>query len=197
MRYDAEHKQKTRERVLQEAAKAVRNEGPHQIGVARVMEQAGLTHGGFYAHFKSREDLLAEAVGQMFREGEARLRQETEGKPPADALAGYIDFYLSGGHRDTRTSGCPLPFLGADVPRLAAPVRVRFTQGVARLTDRLAGFLRDLGREEPEALAASMLAEMVGAVTLARAEPDPERSDAVLARSRALLKRRLGLKEGA
>jgi TetR/AcrR family transcriptional repressor of nem operon len=197
MRYDAEHKQKTRERVLQEAAKAVRAEGPHQIGVAKVMADAGLTHGGFYAHFKSREDLLAEAVGQMFREGQARLKQETEGKPPAEALNSYIDFYLSAAHRDTRTSGCPLPFLAADAPRLAEPSRERFARGAAVLADRLAGFLRDLGREEPEALAASALAELVGAVTLARAEPDPDRSDAMLARSRSLLKRRLGLEEGA
>jgi TetR/AcrR family transcriptional repressor of nem operon len=193
MRYDAEHKLKTRERVLTEAAKAVRAEGPHRIGVAAVMAGAGLTHGGFYAHFKSREELLAEAVEQMFREGDARLSEETEGRPPAEALRRYIDFYLSPAHRDTRTSGCPLPFLAADAPRLEGPCRERYARGVARLTDRLAGLLRELGHDDPDALAASALAELVGAVSLARAEPDPERSSTMLARSRALLLRRLGL----
>lgn len=193
MRYDADHKQKTRERVLKAAARAIRAEGPHKIGVAAVMAEAGLTHGGFYAHFASKEDFVAAAVGQMFVESRAKLDRAMEGRSPGEGLAIYLDFYLSPAHRDTRTSGCPLPFLSADAPRLAAPSRERFAAGVAALTDRLATVLTQLGRSEAEETAGSMLSEMVGAVALARAEPDPARSDAILARTRASLTRRLGL----
>ena len=193
MRYDAEHKQKTRERVLKAAAKAIRAEGPHKIGVAAVMAEAGLTHGGFYAHFESKDDFIAAAIGQMFLEGRTRLDRSMEGRGLAEGLANYVDFYLSGAHRDTRTSGCPLPFLSADAPRLPAPSREQFAQGVALLTDRLAQVLAQVGRPDAEEAAGSMLSEMVGAVALARAEPDPTRSDAILARTRASLTRRLGL----
>ena len=158
-----------------------------------VMAEAGLTHGGFYAHFASKEDFIAAAVGQMFVEGRARLDRAVEGRTPAEGLAAYLDFYLSAAHRDTRTAGCPLPFLSADAPRLAAPSRERFAQGVADLTDRLAQVLAGLGHPDAGEIAGSMLSEMVGAVALARAEPDPARSDAILARTRAALQRRLGL----
>ena len=193
MRYDADHKQKTRERVLKAAARAIRADGPHKIGVAAVMAEAGLTHGGFYAHFESKDAFIAAAVGQMFSEGRAKLDRATDGRTPAQGLATYLDFYLSAAHRDTRTSGCPLPFLSADAPRLAAPSREQFAQGVADLTARLAQVLTQVGRPDAEETAGSMLSEMVGAVSLARAEPDPTRSDAILARTRASLTRRLGL----
>jgi len=198
MRYDAEHKQRTRERLLEEAAKAIRAEGPHRIGVAEVMAKAGLTHGGFYAHFASKDDLVAEAIEQTFKEAGARMiRRLGEGQAPAEALRSYIDYYLSPAHRDTRTTGCPLPFLSADAPRLPEAARARFALGGARLTETFAELLKRLDRPEPEATAASALAEMVGAVLLSRAEPDPARSDAFLAYSRASVLRRLGLEDAA
>ena len=191
MRYDSEHKEKTRERVLKEAAKAIRAEGPHKIGVAGVMKRAGLTHGGFYAHFASKDDFVTAAIGQMFAEGRERWRLHTEGRPPAEALAAYADFYLSAAHRDSRTSGCPLPFVSADAPRLTGASREAFAAGVASLTEAMAGQFSLLGRPDPEEDASSMLSELVGAISLARAEPAPARSDAILARSRAAVKRRL------
>jgi len=193
MRYDAEHKQKTRERVLKEAAKAIRAQGPHKVGVAEVMAKAGLTHGGFYAHFTSKDDFIAAAIGQMFVEGQERLNQALAKGSPREALESYIDFYLSPAHRDTRSSGCPLPFLSMDAPRLAAPSRDRFALGVARLTAGLAGPLAELGHPGAASEAGSVLSEMVGAVTLARAEPDPTVSDAILERSRRSIRRRLAL----
>lgn len=111
MRYDANHKQKSRERVIAEAAKAIRSEGPQAISVAGVMGAAGLTHGAFYAHFNSREALLLAGIDRMFEEGRARIQTETsQGVSPKAALTGYIAFYLSRSHRDARTSGCPCPF---------------------------------------------------------------------------------------
>ncbi|HEX7760526.1 MAG TPA: TetR/AcrR family transcriptional regulator [Caulobacteraceae bacterium] len=193
MRYDAEHKQKTRERVLKEAAKAIRVQGPHKVGVAEVMAKAGLTHGGFYAHFTSKDDFLAAAIGQMFIEGQARLAQSLNGSTPEAALGDYIDFYLSQAHRDARSAGCPLPFLAADAPRLAEETRQRFALGVARLTAGLAQPLKAMGHADADEAASSILAEMVGAVALSRAEPDLGLSDAILARSKVSVRRRAGL----
>ena len=80
MRYDAEHKQRTREKVLKAAAKVIRAKGPDRIGVAEVMADVGLTHGGFYAHFESKDDLVSAAIEKMLEESRARLRHETEGR---------------------------------------------------------------------------------------------------------------------
>jgi TetR/AcrR family transcriptional repressor of nem operon len=193
MRYDADHKQQTRERVLREAAKAIRAEGPHQIAVAGIMAKAGLTHGGFYAHFASKDDLIVAAIGQMFDEGAERLARETEGRPPAEGLGAYIDFYLSCEHRDARTTGCPMPFMAADLPRLSAPAQARFAEGIAGLRVKLAELLEQLDHADARAEASSMLAELVGALSLARAEPDRERSDTILARSKTSLKQRFAL----
>jgi len=193
MRYDAEHKHKTRLRVLDEAAKAIREEGPHRLGVAGVMARAGLTHGGFYAHFPSKEAFVAEAIAHMFEGGPIATLKKVQDLPPREALTGFIDFYLSARHRDSRNGGCPLPYLAGDAPRLANASRERYAQGTANLTQVIAERLIELGRPHPEDEASSMLSELVGAVTLARAEADPDRSDAILERSRAHLKRRLGL----
>lgn len=193
MRYDPEHKQKTREKVLNAAAKAIRAEGPHRIGVAGVMSKAGLTHGGFYAHFESKDALIAAAIDQMFEQARERFSSEVKDLPPAEALCAYVDFYLSEGHRDARTSGCPMPVLAGDLPRLDRTARARFARGVAALIENVAQRAEQLGLEKPRALARSVVAELVGALTLARAEPDVELSNAMLADSRELVKARLGL----
>lgn len=190
MRYDASHKDETHRRVLKAAASAIRQQGPFKVGVAGVMSDAGLTHGGFYAHFASRDEMVAAGVDQMFREASRVFERETEGRSPGDGLSAYIDFYLSPLHRDSRTTGCPLPFLAADAPRLPPPARDAFAAGVGRLTARLATRLADLGRAGPDADARSLVAEMVGALALARADPDPTRSDQILETSRVALKRR-------
>src|SRR5277367_3357840 len=130
MRYDSEHKERTHARVLDEAAATIRAVGPDGIGVAGLMAKVGLTHGGFYAHFKSKDDLVAAAIGQMFEEGGERAQREIEGFAPATGLARYIDFYLSRQHRDARGGGCPLPYLSADAPRLDPASRAQFAKGV-------------------------------------------------------------------
>ena len=193
MRYDAEHKQKTRERVLKEAAKAIRANGPQQIAVAGVMASAGLTHGGFYAHFKSKDDLVAAAIGEMFNDARGRFAWATADRTPAEGLEAYINFYLSRGHRDARETGCPVTALAADLPRLEGASREEYGQGVERLSKALAGHLAQLGHDDPQGLGRSVLAEMVGALSLSRAVADPEQSDLILKTSRRALKRRLGL----
>src|SRR4051812_33454911 len=196
MRYDTEHKARTRERILEEAAKAIRASGPEGVSVGGLMKKAGLTHGGFYAHFGSKDDLVAEAIGHMFGGPYTNFAALTEGKPPAEALAAYVDFYLSARHRDARDRGCPLPALSGDVARMPEDARARFAEGAEGLRRAVAGLLLAMGKEEPEALAGSAIAEMVGAIALARAVGDRTRSDEILTTSRDSLKRRLGLSGG-
>lgn len=193
MRYDTEHKQKTRAMVLQAAAKAIRADGPDRVAVAGVMAEAGLTHGGFYAHFKSKDELVAAAIGQMFEEASRRWEHETSGRTPGEGLLAYIDFYLSRKHRDARGLGCPMAALSSDLPRLSGPAREQFAADVQRSTARLGEKLAALGHAAAEAEARSMVAELIGALSLARIEPDAKRSDAILAASRKQLKQRLGL----
>jgi len=193
MRYDADHKDQTRKRVLKAAARAIRADGPFKVGVAQVMSEVGLTHGGFYAHFASKDDLVAAGVDQMFEDGRRRLERTSADLPPKAGLAAYIDAYLSPLHRDSRSYGCPLPYLAADAPRLPQAARGSFAQGVAAMSARLAERLAAIGRVDPATDAQSLLAEMVGALALARADPDPARSDAILAASRAALKVRFNL----
>ena len=157
------------------------------------MAEAGLTHGGFYAHFASKDDLIAAGVERMFEEARQSWVRETGERPPKAALAAYVDFYLSERHRDSRSAGCPLPFLAADAPRLSRNARQSFAAGVADLTGRLSQRLAAVGRTDPEGEARSLLAEMVRELSLARADPDRARSDTILKTSRAAVKARFQL----
>lgn len=196
MRYDPAHKQQTRDRVLTEAAAAIRADGPERIGVAAVMARAGLTHGGFYAHFASKDELIAAAIDRMFEDVREMFVSRARAKPADEALAAYIDAYLSPQHRDRRT--CPLPLLAADVPRLGEATRRRYAAGVLGLTAALAKPIEALGRPDAPALAASVVAELIGCMALARAvaAADRAQSDRMLAASRGALKARLGLPAG-
>lgn len=193
MRYDATHKQQTRQRVLRVAAKAIRSEGAHRVGVAGVMREAGLTHGGFYAHFDSKDALVVAAIEQMFEESVGHWERETRGRGDAEGLAAYIDLYLSEKHRDRPGTGCPIAALACELPRLDAAAREAFAAGSRRMTDALAQPLSRLGHDDAPTLAASVLAEMVGALALARCESDRARSNSLLAASRNALHRRLDL----
>jgi TetR/AcrR family transcriptional repressor of nem operon len=193
MRYGEDHKEQTRARVLKEAAREIRAKGPGGIGVAGIMARAGLTHGGFYAHFKSKDALVAAALDAMFEDARSRFERTAVDADPRAALRSYVDFYLSALHRDARDRGCPLPSLSGDLARSDADTRVRFGQGVAGLTARVAEKLGLIGYADPERGAASIIAELVGAVALARAVADIAQSDAILANAHASVVARFGL----
>jgi TetR/AcrR family transcriptional regulator, transcriptional repressor for nem operon len=194
MRYAAEHKERTRELILDQAAKAIRGAGPDGVSVADVMKRAGLTHGGFYAHFESKDALLAAAIERMFQTVRDRWAHETLDRQPKAALAAYLDWYLSTGHRDHRDTGCPVAALATDLPRMSSGCRLAFSGGVRRMTGTIDKMLARAGIDDSTATASSLVAELVGAVSLARAEPDRGRSDAILASSRTSIGRRLGLR---
>lgn len=193
MRYPNEHKEQTRQRVLKEAAAAIRASGPAGVGVAEVMAKAGLTHGAFYAHFDSKDDLIAQAISQMFAETRQKFGTRTENPDPAVALGSYIDMYLSTRHRDAPEGGCPLPSLSGELARLPGEARTQFTAGLKSLTASLAKRIQQLGRSDAETLAASVVAEMVGAMALARATTDSTESEQILRASREAIKARLAI----
>ncbi|HEY4211064.1 MAG TPA: TetR/AcrR family transcriptional regulator [Steroidobacteraceae bacterium] len=197
MRYQSEHKEQTRQRVLTEAAAAIRESGPDGIGVAAIMAKAGLTHGAFYAHFESKDDLVAQAISRMFEESSEKFLKRTENLPAAAALTHYLDMYLSTRHRDAPQSGCPLPSLSGEVARLPDAARARFASGLETLTAALAGRIRELGHADPEMLATSMISEMVGALAMSRAVEDTAESDRILQASRNAIKARLSIPTGS
>ena len=193
MRYDAKHKERTRERVLSEAARVLRTEGPERLGVAEVMSRVGLTHGGFYAHFRSKDDLVVAAMEFAFSDAQRMLEQALEGRKPQEVLGTFLASYLSLAHRDCPERGCPLAALSADLPRISDQARALYATGARRLTKRLQRLLEACGLGDAELLASSVLAELVGSLSIARAVPDASEAERLLGRSRMALASRLDL----
>jgi TetR/AcrR family transcriptional regulator, transcriptional repressor for nem operon len=192
MRYGPEHKAGSRERIVRAAAEQIRGHGPDKMSVAGVMRSAGLTHGAFYAHFNSKDALVAEAVGAMFTD--ARLRRSIlahaladEGADVRAALRAHIESYLSPSHRDRPERGCALPALAAEIARDDNAARANLVAGLRRMTDQITQALTRLGRVEPRAAAGAAVARMVGAVALARALGASVESDALLCDCREAL----------
>src|SRR5262249_19204910 len=153
MRYDENHKARTRARVLAEAAAAIRSKGVERVGVADGMAGAGLTHGGFYAHLRSKGGLAAQALTPLFDPSYAWLLRHTEGREAAEALSNYVDSYLAPSQRDDRAHGCPIAALSADLPNMPELARARFGDGTERLVAALAKLVKKLGAKNAEALA--------------------------------------------
>ncbi len=197
MRYDTNHKERTRARLLAQAAAEVRAKGVERVSVARVMAGAGLTHGGFYAHFGSKDDMIAQAITHMFDDAYAKFLSDTERHEPADGLARYVDGYLCESHRVDRAHGCPFAALASDLPNMPEVARARFTDGLERLVAGIAKLLRNLGLKNADAVAWSALAEMTGALVLSRAVSSARRAARILQSSRATVRARLGLAAAA
>ena len=193
MRYEPDYKARTRQKVLAEAAKVMRAEGLQGMGVANVMAKAGLTHGAFYAHFDSKDALIAETILEMAQAARGKFDVVTDGLEPAEALRKYVAFYLSPRHRDNTETSCPLPWLAGEITRLEAPSRKRYGASVAGLTELLALRLRALDHADADAAASSVVTELVGALALSRAVGDKAQSDAILQRSKDSVLARLGL----
>lgn len=192
MRYSGTHKQETRERVLTIAARALRARGPERLGVAEVMAEAGLTHGGFYAHFKSKDDLLAAAVEESFKDGRALWLRATKDHPGVEGLARYVDSYVSEAHRDRIDTGCPIAALGSDFARSESAAAKVFRSNLERLLGAMAERLPGRDAEARATFAASLFAEMMGAVLVARALGDQPASSRTLEAARRNLRARIG-----
>lgn len=163
-------KEVTHERIVGAAARAIRRSGYDGTGVADIMKQVGLTHGGFYAHFASRQAMLAEAADRAGAESVATLTRVAAAAPPQEALRSMIRAYLSKEHVASPETGCPVAALGSETPRQAARVRRAATRRIKEMIDLV-------GRYSPHPLAT--VATMVGALVLARAVDDPKLSEAL------------------
>ena len=193
MRYGESHKQETRVKVVRAAAAAVRAKGPDGVGVAEIMAEVGLTHGGFYAHFPSKEALVAAAVEEAFAQSRRRLARMAEDMSPGQALGAFVDAYVSAEHRSNPQRGCPISTLANDLPRQGPAVRAAFDAGVAGVIARLESWLLDPDPAVRRSLASSLIAEMAGAVALSRAVSDEDLAEQLLEASRARIKQRTGL----
>jgi TetR/AcrR family transcriptional regulator, transcriptional repressor for nem operon len=184
MRYSKEHKQETHARIVKKASVRLREKGAHGVGVADLMKEAGLTHGGFYAHFDSREALVIEAFGYAMDRSTERWRKIAEQTPPEQRLATIVDSYLTAAHRDDPGHGCAVPALGAEIARESAKTRKAFAGKLEQMIDMMADQLPDLPRKAARKQAAAALATMMGTLVLARVAGSGEFSEDILAAGR-------------
>lgn len=180
MRYSEDHKAKTHQRIIDEAALRFRRDGVLATGLQPLMKALGLTHGGFYAHFKSKDDLVEQALQQsadQLAEGLKELEQDPQ------PLQGLIRRYLSAAHCKAPGAGCPLPTISAELGQRGQPSPV--TDQIVR--ERLQMIADHLPGEDAEARSALVLSAMVGALVLSRSISDPELAELLRTSTRDLL----------
>jgi AcrR family transcriptional regulator len=180
-------KEATHERIVAVAARAIRRSGYDGTGVADIMKEAGLTHGAFYAHFESREAMLAEAAARACAESAAAAADVAASVPAGSALAPMLGAYLSRAHAASPELGCPLAALGSETSRQAPEVRRVTTQHIKETVDLLARQSPDWGQSAAHERALVTISAMVGALLLARAVDDPKLSDDLLDTARRYL----------
>lgn len=175
MRVSRERMAENRIRILDSASRLFRDKGFDAVTVAEVMNAAGMTHGGFYGHFSSKDDLVAQTLAHALKPGAGR-RVDVEA---------YIDSYLSPRHRDNPAKGCPTAALVAETRHQSPAARAAITDGFRSQIDRLGTAFPDMDEAGRRRAAVASWAAMVGAVILARAIDDPALSDEVLEQTRA------------
>jgi len=179
VRYSKDHKQATRGRILEAAGRRFKQDGIDGSGVATVMSDAGLTNGAFYAHFKSKEDLVANVLADQLR----AQRKSLDDQPSDRAgLEAFVRAYLSPEHRDQFADGCPSAALLDEIARRPHETREVFTDEVMEVVDDIAARLGPTAVEAARADALTVLGLMVGTLQLARALTDRHVSDRLLAR---------------
>lgn len=170
-------KEATHDRIVDAAARAIRRSGYNGTGVADIMKDAGLTHGGFYAHFDSREAMLAEAADRAGGESVAMMQQIAASLPPQQALMAMMEAYLSKEHVDSIETGCATAALCSEMPRQAPEVRRAATRRIKEMIDLVARQSPDWGQPGAHERALVTIATMVGTLALARAVDDPRLSE--------------------
>jgi TetR/AcrR family transcriptional repressor of nem operon len=179
MRVSREQVAQNRERILEAAGRLFRKRGFEGVTVAEVMQAAGLTHGGFYGYFKSKDDLIAQSLAALMNRGQVGDRD----------LATYATAYLAPDHRENRAGGCGVAALGAEVGRGTAETRAEMTAGLRRQIETLSRTAPGATAADRRQAAIGSWAAMVGGLVLARMSDDPALSDEVLAQTRAFIDR--------
>jgi TetR/AcrR family transcriptional repressor of nem operon len=186
MRYEKGHKDETRRRIVETAARRFRKDGIEATGIAGLMADAGLTHGGFYAHFSSKEDLVRSAVDNALKttaaeHAAAAAAARAEGR---DGLETIVRRYLSKVHRDHPETGCAIASLAAELARSPTETRAALAQDADDFVKVIAAEIPAASPEAARATALTIFALMVGTLQFARAMPDAAASEAMLASGR-------------
>jgi TetR/AcrR family transcriptional repressor of nem operon len=185
MRYSREHKQETHARIVRKASVRLREKGAHGIGVSDLMKEAGLTHGGFYAHFDSREALVIEAFNYAMDRSTERWRKMAEETPPEKRFAAIVDSYLTALHRDDPGHGCAVPTLGPEIARESAKTRKAFAAKLDEMIEMMADQVPELPRKVARQQAIAALSTMAGALVLSRVAGSGDFSEEILGAGRA------------
>lgn len=178
-RTHSKSKEATHDRIVETAARAIRRSGYNGTGVADIMKEAGLTHGGFYAHFASRDAMLAEAADRAGRESVELMERVVAMTPPDKVLQAMAQAYLSKEHLESIETGCATAALGSEMPRQASEVRRAATRRIKEMIDLVARQMPDWGQPSAHERALATVSTMVGALILARAVDDARLSDAL------------------
>lgn len=188
MRVSREQAAENRKRIVKTAGRLFREKGFDGIGVADLMKAAGLTHGGFYGHFESKESLMAEAISEQLKESVARWRQRSADNPQAP-LQAIADAYLSNDHRDAKALSCAIPALASEASKQSVAVRNSFSEGANGLIEVLAAAMPDATQEQRRQSAIVAFSAMIGSLMLSRAVGDKALADEVLQATRAAFAR--------
>ncbi|MES2751240.1 MAG: TetR/AcrR family transcriptional regulator [Pseudomonadota bacterium] len=184
MRYSKDHKTETHARIVKNASVRLRERGAAGLGVAELMKEAGLTHGGFYAHFSSRDALIGEAFAHAMEQTTKNWRKRAELAPEGKRLASVVNGYLTPDHRDDVGNGCALPALGAEVLRASPKTRKAFAAKLEEMIDMICAQMPAQTPKTARREAMATLATMMGTLVLARLAGTGEFSDEILSAGR-------------
>ena len=185
MRYSPEHKAENHEKILSLAARSFREHGGDSSGIGTVMEKVGLTKGGFYRHFESKDDLFVEAVARAFDEMGRSMVEVAKSAAEGQALRAMIEHYLSARHANSPGTGCVVAALGPEFARKPLSVRKRIEASLETYRERLLPFVPGQTREEKLAKFGLLFASMAGVLAMARMNPDSHRREQMLKEARS------------
>ena len=185
MRYSPEHKARNHENILAVAARAFREHGGDSSGIGTVMKKVGLTKGGFYRHFESKDDLFVEAVARAFDEMGSGMLKIAKSAPEGQALRAIIEHYLSARHANSPGMGCVFSVLGPEVARKPLSVRKRIEASREAYRDRLLPFVPGRTREEKVAKFQLLFPSMAGVLTTVRMTSSPQSRGQLLREARS------------
>jgi TetR/AcrR family transcriptional regulator, transcriptional repressor for nem operon len=185
MRYPAEQKAETHEKILAAAARSFREHGSEMNGIGQVMKELGLTKGGFYRHFESKGDLYAAAVAHAFEELGNRLVAVAQAAPKGAELRAVIEQYLSAKHLNAPGSGCPVAALAPEIARQPLDIRKRINRSMRAYGDRMLPYLPGRTVEEKRARGFILFSGMAGVLVATRAIADPQGRERMLAAARS------------
>jgi TetR/AcrR family transcriptional repressor of nem operon len=188
MRYPKDHGQQTRRRIVENASYGLRQNGVDGLSVTDLMKLAGLTHGGFYAHFKSRDALVVEALALAMDRTVAHWLDLTHGLSAEKGFDAVVESYLSSRHRNNPARGCALPALASDIGRSGPEARRTFAGRLEQMIDIIARLVPKRSSADARQAAAGAIATLVGSIVLARAAGDKRLSDALLEAGRQALR---------